>query len=123
MEKQEKGDLDSLKPGDKVWLNGERVTLVYIIPAHQWPHEHDNKIDQAVRTHMSPPKTNPPQQSRESIEYWRKWREDQYVVCYPPNDYWVSTTRRVKLSELSLTPPLEEKDTAKKWRKKTTKKI
>jgi hypothetical protein len=102
----ETGELSGgLKPGDKMWYCGVQVTIVYIIPAHQWPRDHDEKIDKGVVAHMTQPKWNTPQQSREHIDYWKKWREDAYVVCYPPDKHWVCKTRRAKLSELSHTPP------------------
>lgn len=108
MAEQESGSPDSVKPGDKLWYKGEQVTVIYVIPAHQWPADHEKGMDEGMRKHMTPPKANPPQQLRESIEFWKKWREDQYIVCYPPNQWWISTTKRVKLVELSTTPPPKE---------------
>jgi hypothetical protein len=106
MANEKEGSSDSLKPGTKVWYKEKEAMLIYIIPAHQWPEEHENKMDEGVRLYMTPPKVNPPQQRRESIWHWKKWREDMYIICFPPDKFWVSETLRVKLSELSLTPPV-----------------
>jgi len=109
----------SIEAGDRVWCDNDTVIVVHIIPAHDRPTDHDARIDAGVIKYMKPPSEKfPPQQARESIECWKKWHEDMYIVCNSPNSRWVCRTRRVRLTDLSTTPPAVVENTIKPPKKR-----